>query len=280
MNFTPTSSPNPAYTAVETPKMRSDGNSKMSKLPSAKATLKSLNIELDRKGLGGVVGRLPALRNIRVERQGFHESEYPLKILIGTEKKKNGKEVWAVLGRKPKSADSNGSAPDMSFYEGSTDFATEALSSCQQLEVVSLVEPFRDLWEKTRNLVLTIKSRNAWDKRRGYFKSLMYWYYLQDGAAKCEDFRFPETIRKTYIAKAFQILAQETPGVQEPDVPRDAAGDIAATLRKLAGYEAQQKEVEILMHGKHDECEEERKFEKKAKALEEEIQKEQEAQKN
>ena len=166
--------------------------------------------------------------------------------------------LWAVLGRKPKLAESKGAAPDMSFYKGSTGFNMTSLGSFNDLESVDLLEPFRTLWENTRPMMLSVKSRAAWDQRRGYFKSLMYWYFLEDAAQRRETFRFPDTIRNTYIVKALRLLARPGPDVRRTDASRDVAGDIVATLRRLAEHEGQQREVEKRIREGEDVCEEDR----------------------
>lgn len=199
-------------------------------LPSAKATLESLRAELVKKGFQSTIDGLPALKDMVIESQHYCESEHPYKIYMG---QRNSQSVYAVLGRKPVSADSKGTAPDMIFYIG-----TETLGSFKKLETVGLIEPFRSLWERTRDLQERGASRAGWDLRRGYFKVLVYWYYLQNAAERDVEFRFPETVRKTYVEKAFLRLSQKE--VQE----RGKTEDVIIALKRMAGIEREQKEVE------------------------------------
>jgi hypothetical protein len=93
------------------------------------------------------------------------------------------------------------------------------------------------LWNKTRDLSDKGASRAGWDLRRGCFKTLVYWYYLQDAAERNVVFRFPETIKQAYVKKAFLRMSRE-------ELESDVAEDITATLGRLAVPTKEQKEVE------------------------------------
>jgi hypothetical protein len=105
-----------------------------SNLSLATTTLERLKTELTRKGLRATIDSLPPLSDITIEPQHYCESEHAYKIFIG---KRADQDVWAVLGRKPVSAETKGAAPDVIFLvEGKTFRPFKNLGS------VDMVEPF------------------------------------------------------------------------------------------------------------------------------------------
>lgn len=84
--------------------------------------------------------------------------------------------------------------------------------------------------------------------------SLIYWYFLLDAVERGEGFRFPEMVRRSYVAKAFGMLAQgakvgsrDVPRAPVVEVTRDVAGGVAEMLGRLEGYERQQRDVKRRM---------------------------------
>lgn len=239
--------------------------------PLAKATLDSLTAELVRKGFKDAIEKLPPLSDIVIQPQTCCESEHPYKIYIGAEKKCNGADVWAVVQGKPSTMDTKSTAPSIAFSKGDTSADILPRGYFYNLDTVELVEPFTSLWDKTAYLIqpdVPMKGY-AWDRRRGWFKGLVYWYFLNDAAGRGGTLRFPNTMRG-YVSQALQALGRHGRTAQQSsatgdvmgdatgDVMRDATGDVvvAAMPEQQAALVDQQTGVERGLHEERNTCQE------------------------
>jgi hypothetical protein len=105
--------------------------------------------------------------------------------------------------------DTKSTAPTIAFAKGDTSADMLPHGYFYSIDSVELVEPFKSLWDKTAYLItpeVPMKGY-AWDRRRGWFKGLVYWYFLNDAAGRGGILRFPTTMRG-YVSQALQALGR------------------------------------------------------------------------
>jgi hypothetical protein len=210
----------------------------------AKPQLATLRAELERKGLKKQLDSLPSLSAMRIISHTWCTSEHPFALLIGTE---NNSHIYAVLGSRPSTSDQ---APDLLIWKGKSDCRMQNIGRFDKLNLAELVEPFKTLWKNVKEMD---EGRTAWDRRRGWFKSFVYWYLLCEAAERGGVIRVPRTIGSQYFGPALRKLGvgmQKRLVVQETVIggeERERTAEIAATLGELVEHEKEQKKVESRM---------------------------------
>jgi hypothetical protein len=210
----------------------------------AKPQLAILRAELEKKGLKTQLDDLPSLSVMRIIPHTWCTSEHPFALFIGTE---NNSNIYAVLGSRPSTSDQ---APDILIWKGNSDCNMQNIGRFDKLNLVELVEPFKALWENTSDMG---EGKDAWDRRRGWFKSLVYWYLLCEAAEREGRIRVPKSVTRQYIGPALRKLGmgmQKRLVVKETVIDgekRQGTTEITATLGELAEHEKEQKEVERRM---------------------------------
>ncbi|KAF1938395.1 hypothetical protein EJ02DRAFT_514551 [Clathrospora elynae] len=213
--------------------------------PSAKSTVDSILLELGRKGLRKAAANLPHHSTIRIEPQTDHsDAEHLFRLCIGT--LSSGEEVWIYVGSKPKDrSNASNLAPTIKVYASHNGVETRAVHSSAWHEI-RMIEPFKELWKRTSDSAR--KENKSWmDQRRGMFKSLVFWYFANEGAARGERLRFPEFMRSHYLVLALRKLGEVAPALRSENLSgmgSDGVDGIAAMLGGLSQHERQQKDIE------------------------------------
>jgi hypothetical protein len=148
-----------------------------------------------------------------------------------------------------------GTASNIAFSKGDTSADMLPRGYFYSLDPEELVEPFKSLWEKTTYLLPRDDpmKQYAWDRRSGWFKGLVYWYFLNDAADRNGTLRFPKTMRG-YVSRALQALGRQGSTAQQSSATGDVA--VAAMPEQQAASVDQQTEVERGLHEERDTCQE------------------------
>ncbi|KAF2029644.1 hypothetical protein EK21DRAFT_112685 [Setomelanomma holmii] len=196
----------------------------------AKVIYDSLRAEFARKGLTSAVNRLPSSSHIVIKPQRCCESEHPYKLYIGTEKRRNGESVWAMVGGKPATADVNGKAPHMVFHAGHRDTEMRKVDKFDDLAFVNLVEPFKSLWDKTNSIVPA-----AGEKRKRHHEERIqdYDHELAKLRQDMDNASVKATAEEEQIGKAC-IEANRRDSEVAYKQSRDSDQDIAAYIEMCA----------------------------------------------
>ncbi|KAH7356116.1 hypothetical protein BKA66DRAFT_574857 [Pyrenochaeta sp. MPI-SDFR-AT-0127] len=172
--------------------------------PSANTELNKLCQIIKDKGLSDLLRNLPPATSITVEPQNRFVSTYPHKVCIGT---LGSSPVWASLKETRHREQSADCAPDLFFYTGHSDAELKPSGPFHSLGNISMVDPFRAHWDLTHDMPKsdTEKSRHGSENRRGQFKSLVYWYLLNDAVGRNSKCHIPKAI-PAYFASALKTL--------------------------------------------------------------------------
>ena len=176
-----------------------------------------------KKGLADVLHRLPSAAVIQVEPMLQFKSALPYKVNIGT---RQDTPVWALLGH----AKSPDRAPDLLFYIGHGDADLRGAGQFPTLGKIKMVDPFKVFRIKTVDTLGPDKKKCRYlvDQKRGQFKSLIYWYLLNEAAERGGEFHVPKTILQYFVA-ALKDMKQLSAVPETRASPPVAAEEIEAS---------------------------------------------------
>jgi len=139
----------------------------------------------------------------------------------------------------------------MLLYTNDLDAGMNEFGPFNKLQHADLVLPFKNLWDATSDWVANAGSRGASDARKACFKSLVYWYFLQDAVGRGREVRVPKNVLG-YLVGGMKRVAQfkrgGRGGLNEGAGGQSCLGEEemydAATLRRMDGLEERQRLVE------------------------------------
>ncbi|KAF2451299.1 hypothetical protein P171DRAFT_438059 [Karstenula rhodostoma CBS 690.94] len=151
--------------------------------------LTSVHRFVEAHNLESALNALPPASELTITPQTTIPSEHPYKLHIGTYTlSSQPHSVHIGLTTTPR----NGYGPSFRIFIGSKTHAFEIL------EDVELLQPFRRLWEKTRNERRWCE--RAWkDMRRGVVKGFAYWYLLGEAEGRGAELLVPGTVRGYFV---------------------------------------------------------------------------------
>ncbi|KAF1955685.1 hypothetical protein CC80DRAFT_535765 [Byssothecium circinans] len=157
----------------------------------ANTELQSLKTSIASRNLLAHLTALPPLSSQTLNPQTRFPTEHPYKLLLGT---LHNKPIWIALG----TTHGKDHGPSILILGGESDSELQR-AKLEDLGERDVVQPFRRLWERTS---VCGCGEKAWrDKRRGWLKSLAYWYFLAGVVERGggEGFVVPGVIRRYFV---------------------------------------------------------------------------------